>query len=191
MVYPSGHPTNDSLSGRPGQREMETYTNTLVSRQGKVEPLKKPVSSGIMEYYRAVDSVLDVTTTLANATDYYTHPTAAATFEAMSPYFWGFLGASIAIAISVVGAAWYVDTFYAAQTPQVQAIFELSAWKWNFLLAQLYFPICSPCTDPCLLFLLSFRGIFITGTSLLAGAVKVPRIRTKNLIRYVFACFCP
>jgi hypothetical protein len=32
-----------------------------------------------------------------------------------------------------------------------------------------------------------FRGILITGTSLLGAAVKAPRIRSKNLIRYVFS----
>ena len=56
-----------------------------------------------------MDSVLGVTTTLVNTTDPYLHPAASATFEAMSPYFWGFLGAAIAIAISVIGAAWYDD----------------------------------------------------------------------------------
>jgi len=56
-------------------------------------------------------------------------------FKHISPYFWAALGVSIAIGMSVLGAAW---------------------------------------------------GIYITGSSLVGAAIRVPRITSKNLISVIF-----
>jgi V-type H+-transporting ATPase proteolipid subunit len=88
-----------------------------------------------MDYYQAVDTVLAVSAAVVNGSDPILSGTTPDMLGQMNPYFFGFLGAALAVAVSVIGAAW---------------------------------------------------GIFITGTSLLGGAVKVPRIRTKNLISIIF-----
>ena len=65
----------------------------------------------------------------------------------INPYFWGEIGIAFAIALSVVGAAWYTSL--------------------------IWFP------------LISSRGIFIVGASLCGAAVKAPRIKSKNLVRFL------
>lgn len=99
-----------SLSLSAGYREIRcthTHTDTL-SPCGKVCPPHFPVSSKAMDYYQAVDSVLDLGSVLANVTNTTTTTTSVGMFNQMSPYFFGFLGAAIAISISVIGAAWCV-----------------------------------------------------------------------------------
>jgi V-type H+-transporting ATPase proteolipid subunit len=79
--------------------------------------------------------------------------------EEVSPYAWADLGIGLCIGLSVVGAATYAHL----STP-------LS-------------PSCSLLRPPANI---SLSGIFITGSSILGGGVRAPRIRTKNLISIIF-----
>jgi hypothetical protein len=83
-------------------------------------------------------------------------------FRQIDPYFWGSLGVAFAIGLSVLGAAWCVGATLvdrlAPRKPQ-------------------------PARTPGSPMSLCNRGIFITGSSLVGAAVKVPRITSKNLIR--------
>lgn len=123
-------------------------------------------------------------------------------FKQISPYFFASLGISLAVGLSIAGAAW-------------------CAWASSEHLQQLWIPLgpfpqsdaCISCFPLCLhkhgvrvkvlvCWLLTSaahqrvsahvcqrRGIFITGSSLLGAAIRVPRITSKNLIRYL-SPFC-
>jgi V-type H+-transporting ATPase proteolipid subunit len=82
------------------------------------------------------------------------------TFAQINPFMWASVGTAIAISVSVLGAAWFA-----------------------FHCCSCLFVFFSSNRDLTRAF---HRGIFITGSSLLGAAVKVPRIRTKNLISYVY-----
>jgi hypothetical protein len=76
------------------------------------------------------------------------------------------MGIGLAIGLSVVGAAWYVDR---------TALGPALCWC---------FPR-HPLTPITLAVILSRRGILLTGSSLVGAALKAPRIKSKNLISYV------
>jgi V-type H+-transporting ATPase proteolipid subunit len=81
--------------------------------------------------------------------------------ESVSPYAWASMGIALSIGLSVVGAAWYAQH----HPPRTGDSTSLSM---EILTRSLQ------------------RGIFITGSSILGGGVKAPRIRTKNLISIIF-----
>jgi predicted outer membrane lipoprotein len=70
------------------------------------------VSSLAMDYYQAVESVLAVGSIVANGTSPVVTPYVPDMLGQMDPYFFGFLGAGLAVAVSVIGAAWYVLMLY-------------------------------------------------------------------------------
>lgn len=82
---------------------MHKHTKTILLVRRRFFPT---VSTSAMDYYQAVDAVLAVGAMVA---DNGTLPVSSPSmFAQMNPYFFGFLGAAVAISVSVVGAAWYV-----------------------------------------------------------------------------------
>lgn len=141
-----------------------------------------------------------------------------------SPFMWAGLGIGLAISLSVVGAAWWVqppakpwiilwmtggwNRFLILKASRngnmrvclmqqltcvvlrsewwfesiIELIFGwiLGFWVMCLLPFQLFFPLH---------FIFHPRGIYITGSSIIGGGVKAPRIKTKNLVRYCTASF--
>ena len=72
---------------------------------------------------------------------------------------WATTGIALAVSLSVIGAALYVFSCFII---------------YRFWIFKTY------------LIILSFRGIYTTGSSIVGGGVKAPRIKTKNLISVIF-----
>lgn len=83
-----------------------------------------------------------------------------------SPFMWAMTGIGLCVGLSVLGAGWYV----------ISRVRRCSGRN------------SMPATQAAaksLASILTRRGIFITGSSILGGGVRAPRIRTKNLISCV------
>ena len=101
-------------------------------------------------------------------------------FKQISPYFFACLGISLAVGLSIAGAAWCACPWlYCIQLSTRSCMpgpaVTVSATGQNVPRVRL-----TPLT--------LCRGIFITGSSLLGAAIRVPRITSKNLIRCAPAC---
>ena len=98
-------------------------------------------------------------------------------FKRIDPYLWSSLGVAFAIGLSVIGAAWYVI----ARDALALSVRVMCMITPLCELLVLFYALCFVkflcCND-------AHRGIFITGASLVGAAVKVPRITSKNLIRW-------
>ena len=77
----------------------------------------------------------------------------------VSPYMWSQLGSALCVGLSVVGASWWVS-------------------RWNERVSTNANSGDFPC--------LPFRGIFLTGASIIGAGMKTPRIIAKNLISIIF-----
>jgi V-type H+-transporting ATPase 21kDa proteolipid subunit len=89
--------------------------------------------------------------------------------EESSPYLWASTGIGLCIGFSVFGAGWCVYITRLTSLPPIHYR-SLNPLHRSYI----------HCVAPAL-----FRGIFVTGSSILGGGVRAPRIRTKNLIRFV------
>ena len=83
-------------------------------------------------------------------------------FRSTSPYFWSAFGVAFAVGMSILGAAWcvaWVDNKSSSWELASGAILcsYIHAWR---------------------------RGIYTTGSSLVGASIRVPRITSKNLIRF-------